>query len=103
MNKSFKCLQLQNNLAYKIVSEIHSIMYIRAYGSFTLVKFVSENVSHSDMKQYLPWPPWVTRQEIETIVAVSHHPRWSMQVNSDCRCQWYYRITFANVNIALSQ
>jgi hypothetical protein len=82
-------------------SEIHSIMYIRAYGSFTLVKFVSEIVSDSDMKQYLPWPPWVTRQEIETILSVSHHPRWPMQVNSDCCCQQHYRITFANVSTAL--
>jgi hypothetical protein len=29
-------------------------------GSFTLAKFVSETVSDSDMKQYLPWPPWMT-------------------------------------------
>ncbi len=31
------------------------------YGLFTLVKFVSGTVSDSDMKQYLPWPPWVTQ------------------------------------------
>jgi hypothetical protein len=27
-------------------------------GSFTLAKFVSETISDSDMKQYLPWSPW---------------------------------------------
>jgi hypothetical protein len=49
-----------------------------------MAKFVSETVSDSesdsDMKQYLPWPPWVTRQKIETILSVSCRPRWSMQV-----------------------
>jgi hypothetical protein len=78
-------------------SEIHSIMYIRAYGSFTLEKFVSKNVSDSDMKQYLPWPPWVTRQEIETILSVLRHTRRPMQVNSDCCCQRHYRITWGRV------
>ncbi len=28
------------------------------------------------MKQCLHWPPWATRQEIETILSGSHHPRW---------------------------
>ncbi len=71
------------------------------YESFTLAKFVSETVSDSDMKQYLPWPPWATRQEIETILSVSHLPRWLRQVNSDCRCRQRYHVTFANVNTAL--
>jgi len=30
-------------------------------GLFKLAKFVSETVSDSDMKQYLPWPCWVTQ------------------------------------------
>ncbi len=54
------------------------------------------------MKQYLPWPPWAKQQEIETILSVSLHPKWPMQVNSDCRCRRHYRVTFANVNTALS-
>jgi hypothetical protein len=36
--------------------------------------------SDSDMKQHLPWPPWATRQEIETILSVSCRPRWPRQV-----------------------
>jgi hypothetical protein len=44
-------------------------------GSFTLAKFVSETVSDSDMKQYLPWPPWAMRQEIETILSVSRRSK----------------------------
>ncbi len=49
--------------------------------SFILANFVSETVndrdsdSDSDMKQCLPWPPWVTQQEIETILSLSHRPR----------------------------
>ncbi len=70
------------------------------HGSFTLAKIVSETLSDSDMKQYLPWPPWVMRQEIETILSVLCHPRWPMQVNSDCRCHWHYCINLANVNTA---
>jgi len=46
-------------------------------GSFTLANFVSKTVSdsdsYSDMKQYLPWPPWATRQKIETILLVHLH------------------------------
>jgi hypothetical protein len=71
------------------------------YGSFTLAKFVSETVSDSDIKQYLPWPPWATRQEIETILSVSRLPRWPRQVNCDCRCCQRYCVTFTNVNMAL--
>ncbi len=48
-------------------------------GSFTFVKFVSKTVIDSDMKWYLPWPPWVMQQEIETILSVSCHPRWPRQ------------------------
>jgi hypothetical protein len=48
-------------------------------GSFTLVKFVSKTISDSVMKQYLPWPPWAMRQEIETILSVSRNPRWPRQ------------------------
>ncbi len=48
-------------------------------GSLTLAKFVSEIIGDSDMKQYLPWPPWVTQQEIETILSVSCRPRWPRQ------------------------
>ncbi len=47
---------------------------------FTLAKFVCETVSDSDTKQYLPWPRWVTEQEIETILSVLHRPRWPRQV-----------------------
>jgi hypothetical protein len=36
--------------------------------------------SDSDMKQHLPWPPWATRQEIETILSVSCRPKWPRQV-----------------------
>jgi hypothetical protein len=32
------------------------------------------------MKQYLTWQPWVTQQEIETILSVSCRPRWPRQV-----------------------
>jgi len=71
-------------------------------GSFTLPKFVSETISNSDMKQYLPWPPWLTQQEIETILSVSRCPRWPMQVNSECCCHLCYPLTFANVNMALN-
>jgi hypothetical protein len=52
-------------------------------GSFAFVKIVSETVSDSDsgnMKQYLPWPPWLMRQKIETIQSVLCHLRWPMQV-----------------------
>ena len=49
-------------------------------GSFTLAKFFTETVSDSDMKQYLPWPPWATQQKIETILSVSCRPRWPRQV-----------------------
>jgi hypothetical protein len=73
---------------------------VSANRSFTLAKFVSETVSDSNMKQYLPWPPWVTWQEIETILSVSHCPRWPIQVNSDCRCHRHYRVTFTYVNTA---
>jgi len=52
------------------------------------------------MKQYLPWPPWVTRQETETILSMYCHPRWPRQVNSDCHCCGRYHVTFANVNTA---
>jgi hypothetical protein len=29
-------------------------------GLLALAKLVSKTVSNSDMKQYLPWPPWAT-------------------------------------------
>jgi hypothetical protein len=55
-----------------------------------LVTFVSETVGNSGTsnmqqspwaaRQYLPWPPWVAQQEIETILSVSCHPRWPRQV-----------------------
>jgi hypothetical protein len=32
------------------------------YALFTLAKFVSKTVSDSDMKKYLPWPPWVKQK-----------------------------------------
>ncbi len=38
-----------------------------------------DNDSDSYMKQYLPWPHWVTRQKIETILSVLGHPRWHRQ------------------------
>jgi len=66
-----------------------------------LAKFVSKTVSDSNMKQYLPWPPWAMQQEMETILSVLRRPRWPMQVNSDCLCHQHYRVTFANVNMAL--
>jgi len=54
-----------------------------------LATFVSETVSDNDMRdtrqspwvarQYLPWPPWAAQQETETILSVSHHPRWPRQ------------------------
>jgi hypothetical protein len=28
---------------------------------------------------FMPWPPWATRQEIETILSMSCHPRWPRQ------------------------
>jgi hypothetical protein len=52
---------------------------------------------------FLPWPPWATRQEIEIILSVLHHPRWPRQE------QWRVLlvavtgiivINFANVNTA---
>jgi hypothetical protein len=30
--------------------------------------FYSETVGYSDTQQYLPWPPWAARQEIEVIL-----------------------------------
>jgi hypothetical protein len=39
----------------------------QGYGLFTLAKFVSETVSDSDMKQYLPWPPWAMQRRIISI------------------------------------
>ncbi len=62
-------------------------------GSFALATFVSETVGDSVAqqspwaarqspwvaRQYLPWPPWVAQQEIETILSVSHRPRWPRQ------------------------
>jgi hypothetical protein len=78
-------------------------------GSSTLATFVSKTVSDSDIRQspwamwqYLPWPPWVAPQEIETILSVSHLPRWPRQVNSVCRCHRHYCVTFANLNTAYS-
>ncbi len=64
----------------------------------------SETVGDSNTRQsllYLPWPPWVMRQEIETILSVSCHPRWPRQINSDCPCRRHYWVPFANVNTAL--
>jgi len=61
----------------------------------------SETVSDSDTQhslQYSPRPPQAMQQEIETILSVSHPPRWPRQANSDCRCSWHYCITFAIVN-----
>jgi len=29
---------------------------------------------------YLPWPTWAAWQKIETILSVSHRPRWPRQV-----------------------
>jgi len=46
------------------------------YGLFTMTKFVSETVFDRNKKKYLPWPPWATLQEIETVLSVSRHPRW---------------------------
>jgi hypothetical protein len=49
-----------------------------------MVTFVSKTVGNSNTQQspqqYLPWPPWAARQEIETILSVSHCPRWPRQV-----------------------
>jgi hypothetical protein len=64
----------------------------------------SETVGDSNMRQsllYLPWLPWVMRQEMETILSVSCRPRWPRQVNGDCCCRRCYCITFANVNMTL--
>ncbi len=44
-----------------------------------MAKFLIKTVSNSATKQYLPWPPWVTRQEIETILSVSRRLRWPRQ------------------------
>ncbi len=49
-------------------------------GSFTLTKFVSKTIGGSNSKQYLPWPPWVMRQEIETRISVLRPPRWPREV-----------------------
>ncbi len=38
------------------------------------------NTSNSNTEQYLPWPPWSERREIETILSVSCRPRWPRQV-----------------------
>jgi hypothetical protein len=43
---------------------------------------------------FLPWPPWATWQEKETILSVSHNPRWPRQstmVCVACRCCQHYR------------
>jgi hypothetical protein len=40
------------------------------------------NASKSDTWLYLPWPPWAMWQKIEMILSLSHHPRWTRQVQS---------------------
>jgi hypothetical protein len=49
-------------------------------------QLVSKPISNSDTKQYLPWPPWVMQQKIETILSALCRIRWSSQVVS-CHCR----------------
>jgi hypothetical protein len=66
------------------------------YGSFTLAKFVGKNVS-DNTKEYLPWPPWATRQKIETILSLLlHRPRTMVTV----AVAGVIVLNFANVNMA---
>jgi hypothetical protein len=55
-------------------------MEICPNGLFTLAKFVSETIGNSHMKLYLPWPPWLMQQEIETILSVLRLPMRPRQI-----------------------
>jgi hypothetical protein len=69
-------------------------------GSFTLANFVSETVSKSDMKQYLPWPPWVTQQKIETILYLCRVAQGGQGKNIECDIMGVIVCDITKVNLA---
>ncbi len=69
-------------------------------GSFILANFVSETVSDSDMKQYLPWPPWVTQQKIETLLYLCCVAQGGQGKNIECDITGVIVRDIGNVNSA---
>ncbi len=119
-NKTFflrHCLPTENRLECLFRHFFSQVHYFRVqqepsrvehtlqpgFWPFTLVKLVSETVGDSDTKQYLPCPPWVTWQKIETILSLLlRRPRWPRLE------QWWLSLVagvlnFANVNMAYRQ
>ena len=65
----------------------------------------SETVGGSDTQQYLPWPPWAARQEIEMILIakVSKESDIALILRRDIAGAFAYKhgLNFANGNTAL--
>ncbi len=49
---------------------------------------------------FLPWPPWATRQKIETILSYVPPPKMAKANTVFCCCCWHYCAYFANGNKA---
>jgi hypothetical protein len=64
----FHLQKLRDNATATVTILPWSPWAARHNGSLTLANFVSETVSDSDMRQYLPWPPSAMKQKIETIL-----------------------------------
>ncbi len=69
-------------------------------GSFTLAMFVSETVSDSDIRLYLPWPPWVTRHR-EDHFYLGHVAQGDQGKYNACRCRWHFHLKMLLTEIRL--
>ncbi len=100
-SKSLWCLVLKTfftDAAAKISWVPKFCPIFASYGSFTLAMLFWQKRWRQRQSMFLPWPPWETRQKIETILSYVPPPKIAKASIVLCHCYWRYRAYFANGN-----